>query len=143
MRKWAEGTMLPPAMAQKLSTQIAQFAMVGGLGTVTNLIVFFLLVDVYGLGPMLGATIAFGFAVSQNYVLNELWTFNPEGRNRVQARRFAKFTLFSGVALAANLAVLQFLIRQFQFPFLVIPQAAGILAATALNFLTSRLITFR
>jgi putative flippase GtrA len=123
--------------------QIAQFAMVGGLGTVTNLIAFFVLVDVSGVTPMRGAIVAFGIAVAQNYALNELWTFNPEGQNRIQGRRFLKFTFFSAIALGVNLAVLQLLINRFDFPFFVIPQAIGILAATALNFLTSRLVTFR
>ena len=135
--------MLPRGMTRNLLTQIGQFATVGGLGTVTNLIVFFGLVDIWGLGPLLGATIAFGIAVSQNYALNELWTFNPEGHNRIQGRRFLKFALFSGIALSVNLAVLQILMNRFSFPVLVIPQAIGILAATALNFLTSRLVTFR
>ena len=135
--------MLPRGMTRNLLTQIGQFAMVGGLGTVTNLIVFFGLVDLLGVGPLLGATIAFGIAVSQNYALNELWTFNPEGHNRIQGWRFLKFALFSGIALCVNLVVLQMLMNRFSFPLLVIPQAVGILAATALNFLTSRLVTFR
>ena len=135
--------MLRPAMAQNLIKQIAQFATVGGLGTVTNLIVFFVLVDLYGVAPLVGATVAFAVAVSQNYALNELWTFNHEGQNRIEGRRYLKFVFFSALALGANLAVLQLLISRFDFPVLVIPQAMGILAATALNFLTSRLVTFR
>ena len=135
--------MLRRAMAQKLLTQVGQFAVVGGLGTVTNLVIFFLLVDLSGLGPLLGATIAFVIAVSQNYALNELWTFNSEGRNRIGGRRYAKFAFFSAIGLCVNLGVLQLLISRFSFPILVIPQAIGILAATALNFVTSRMITFR
>ena len=136
--------MLPRAMARNLIKQLGQFAMVGGLGTVTNLIVFFVLVDFSGAMPWwLGTIIAFGVAVAQNYALNELWTFNPNGRNRVQGRRFLKFLLFSTMALGVNLLVTQELISRFEFPMLVIPQAVGILAATALNFLTSRLVTFR
>ena len=130
-------------MAQKLRTLIAQFAMVGGAGTITNLIVFFLLVDMWGTVWQLGQTIAFLIAVSQNYALNELWTFNAEGRNRIRGRRYAKFALFSALALCVNLGVLQLLISRFSFPILVIPQAIGILAATAVNFVTSPMLTFR
>ena len=130
-------------MARNLIKQMAQFATVGGLGTVSNLIVFFALVDIYGVAPLVGATIAFAVAVSQNYALNDLWNFKPEGQNRIEGRRYLKFVFFSGLALGVNLVVLQSLISQFDFPVLVIPQAIGILAATALNFLTSRLVTFR
>lgn len=135
--------MLTFAMAQKLITQLSQFAMVGGIGTVTNLIVFFLLVDLWDMVPRAGTIIAFLVAVSQNYALNELWTFNTEGRNRIRGRRYLKFALLSTLGLIVNLAVLEILISSFDFPVLVIPQAVGILAATALNFLTSRLIAFR
>jgi putative flippase GtrA len=135
--------MLRRAMARNLFKQMGQFATVGGLGTVTNLIVFFVLVDIYVVAPLVGASVAFAIAVSQNYALNELWTFNDEGRNRIQGHRYLKFVFFSSIALGANLAVLQLLINQFDFPLLVIPQAIGILAATALNFLSSRLVTFR
>jgi dolichol-phosphate mannosyltransferase len=72
-------------MARNTFKQIAQFATVGGLDTITNLIVFFVLVDVMGFPPVGGAVIAFAIAVTQNYALNELWTFNAEGRNRIGA----------------------------------------------------------
>jgi dolichol-phosphate mannosyltransferase len=135
--------MLPRAMAQKMIRQIARFATVGGLGTITNLIVFFVLVDILGLGPLRGAIISFAVAVSQNYALNELWTFNADGRNRMKTWRYVKFIAFSGLALGVNLAVLQLLVSHLSFPILVIPQALGILAATVLNYVTSRLVTFR
>ena len=130
-------------MGQPVIKQLTQFALVGGLGTVTNLVVFFGLVDVADMDPFVGAVVAFVVAVTQNYVLNELWTFNPEGINRVTRWRFAKFVFFSSLALCVNLLVLWGLIRSFEFPLMVIPQAAGIAVATIFNFLTSRLITFR
>ena len=130
-------------MAQSTLKQIAQFATVGGLGTVTNLVIFFAIVDLMGVGPLVGATISFAVAVTQNYILNELWTFNPDGDNEMESWRYAKFTGFSLLALGVNLLVLQLLLSRFEFPFLVILQAVGILAATALNYLTSRFVTFR
>jgi putative flippase GtrA len=130
-------------MAQPVIKQFSQFAVVGGLGTLTNLVCFFLMVDVGGIAPLLGAVVAFCAAVTQNYLLNELWTFNPEGDNRVSRRRYAKFVGFSAVALCVNLAVLQLLLTTFDFPLKVIPQAVGIAAATGVNFVTSRLVTFR
>jgi dolichol-phosphate mannosyltransferase len=123
--------------------QFTQFAVVGGLGTVTNLVCFFLLVDLRGLDPFAGALVAFAVAVTQNYALNELWTFNPDRSNRLSGWRYFKFVAFSLVALAVNLLLLWVLLESFSFPLKVIPQAIGILGGTVVNFVASRLITFR
>lgn len=123
--------------------QATRFALVGGLGTVTNLTCFFLMVDLGPIPALAGATIAFAIAVTQNYVLNELWTFNPGRRNRVARGRYVKFVGFSLVALGVNLTVLKLLLDNFSFPLKVIPQAGGILCATAVNFAASRFVVFR
>lgn len=130
-------------MAKDVLPQFIQFAVVGGLGTVTNLVIFYLLVDRGDLGPLWGACIAFAVAVTQNYILNELWTFRRQHESGLSGQRYGKFVAFSILALGVNLAVLQILIMNFDFSLLVIPQAVGILAATGLNFVASRLVTFR
>ena len=117
--------------------------MVGGLGTVPNLAIFFVGVDLLGFPALGGATVAFAVAVTQNYVLNEVWTFQRDGERQLAGRRFAKFVFFSLIALGINLAVLEWLIQNYTFPLLVIPQAVGIGAATFFNFGASRLVTFR
>jgi len=130
-------------MAPHLGRQFVQFAVVGGLGTLTNLAIFFVGVDVLDFPPLAGATVAFAVAVSQNYILNELWTFRRGGKEHLASTRYAKFVFFSLFALGINLAVLQWLIDHYTFSLLVIPQAAGIAAATIFNFAASRLVTFR
>jgi putative flippase GtrA len=133
--------------------QLIRFAIVGGLGTVTNLALFYALVDLGEMGPLVGALVCFAVAVSQNYVLNELWTFATDGEGEGERRgkgrgelawsRYAKFVLASLLGLAVNAAVLAALIAGFAFPLLVIPQAVGILAGTAVNFLASRYVVFQ
>ncbi len=130
-------------MSRLVIEQATRFALVGGLGTVTNLACFFVMVDLGGVSPLPGAVVAFAIAVTQNYVLNELWTFNPAGSNRDSRRRYVKFVGFSMVALGVNLLVLKLLLDSFSFPLKVIPQAVGILCATGVNFAASRFVTFR
>ncbi len=103
-------------MAKTLFTQLTHFAVVGGLGTITNLVIFFVIVDLLGTPALLGSVLAFCFAVTQNYVVNELWTFNDDGNNRVTRRRFGKFVFFSSLSLCVNLALLQYLISNYEFP---------------------------
>ena len=130
-------------MAREMLGQFIQFAIVGGLGTITNLCIFYALVDRGDSSPLAGACIAFAVAVTQNYILNEVWTFKRRDKSGLSGLRYGKFVIFSILALSLNLAVLQILIMNFQFALLVIPQAVGILAATALNFIASRWVTFR
>jgi putative flippase GtrA len=125
------------------SLQLLRFSVVGGLGTVTNLVLFFFLVDVGGAAPLLGAVLCFAVAVSQNYVLNELWTFATSSGGGLSLDRYWKFVAASLLGLAINVAVLSALLWLYRFPLAVIPQALGIAAGMAFNFLASRQIVFR
>ena len=136
LRAWLDG--LPPA-----GVQLIRFGVVGGLGTVTNLALFFVLVDLFGMAALLGAFVCFAVAVSQNYALNEWWTFATLGDGRLAWARYWKFILASLVGLAVNAVVLAALIAAFTFPLLVIPQAVGILAGMAVNFVASRTMVFQ
>ncbi len=136
LRTWLDG--LPPA-----GVQLIRFGIVGGLGTLTNLALFFVLVDLYGMAALRGVFVCFAVAVSQNYALNELWTFATEGDGHLAWVRYWKFVLASLAGLAVNAVVLALLIAAFTFPLLVIPQAVGILAGTAVNFAASRTLVFR
>ena len=129
---------VPPAFVQPV-----RFAIVGGGGTITNLSLFFVLVDLAGMAPLLGTTICFVVAVSQNYAVNELWTFAVEGKGRLDWQRYWKFVVASLLGLGVNAAVLATLIAMFHFPLLVIPQAIGIAAGMTLNFVASRRIVFQ
>jgi len=123
--------------------QLVRFGIVGGLGTLTNLALFFVLVDLSGLAALLGMLACFAAAVSQNYALNELWTFATHSRGRLAWVRYWKFVLSSLAGLAVNAIVLVGLMEFFTFPLLVIPQAIGILAGMAVNFVASRTIVFQ
>ena len=129
---------LSPAMRQAI-----RFGLVGGLGTVTNLVLFFALVDLGPVGPLIGAGRGFCGAVSQNYVLNELWTFASEADGALSFRRYGRFIAASLIGLGVNGSVLVILLWLFEFPWLVIPQAIGIAAGMTLNFVASRRIVFR
>jgi len=126
-----------------LTVQIGRFAIVGGLGTVTNLVLFYFLVDAGGMAPVLGALLCFLVAVSQNYVLNELWTFATASSNGLSWMRFGKFVGASLLGLAVNTSVLALLLWLYPFPLAVIPQAIGIAAGMGVNFVASRVIVFR
>jgi putative flippase GtrA len=123
--------------------QLIRFALVGGLGTVTNLVLFYLLVDLGGTPGPIGIVVCFAIAVSQNYAFNELWTFATRGDGALSVARYGKFVVASGVGLGVNLIVYLALDAAFAFPLQVIPQSVGIAAGTAVNFLASRHLVFQ
>ena len=81
---------------------------VGNLGTLTNLCIFFAFVDVGGGDPHLGACIAFAEAVTQNYILNEIWTCRRSEAPGLSRGRYGKFVLFSALALGVNALAMVF-----------------------------------
>jgi putative flippase GtrA len=101
------------------------------------------LVDLGGFDPLLGMLLCFGIAASQNYVLNEVWTFATESTGKISLRRYGKFLAASLAGLAVNAAVLAGLLASFEFPLVVIPQAVGIAAGMLFNFAASRWFIFK
>jgi putative flippase GtrA len=115
--------------------QLVCFCVVGGVGTVVNLLVFSALNLGVGVGRFQSATIAWLLALLNNYVLNRHFTFASSGRVRVELPRF---TIASLLAFAVNLAVLRALAPVDA----LLAQSLAILAATPVNFIISRLWAF-
>lgn len=121
-----------------------KFGITGGLGTVTNLILFFILADRMHFSPSPVSAFCFLIAGTQNYLINHLWTFNAESRGaKPSLSLWAKFMISSLFGLAINLVVLNLLLYFFTWPYSTIPQALGILAGMGVNFLFSNFLVFR
>lgn len=119
--------------------QLAKFGIVGGSGYLINLVVFAVLAGPLGLHHIPAAIGAFVVAVSNNFVWNRVWTFEPGGRPaHFQAARFFAVSLAS---LGINLVVLELLISGDvvgEFP----AQAIAVAVAMPFNFLGNKLWTF-
>ena len=63
-------------MKKLIQPHFLRFLIVGGLGTITNLVLFFLLVDILQFRPIPITVGTFIIAVLQNYLLNHDWTFS-------------------------------------------------------------------
>ena len=134
---------LPEALRRFMESTIARFAVVGALGTVTNAVIFYALVDRGRLLPTIGALCGFAVAVSQNYLLNQRWTFGGTGWvSQLSWGRYLKFIASSSGALAVNLAVLHALVHLPLFRMQVIPQLIGIVSGAVLNYIASRYLVF-
>ena len=124
--------------------KIIKFSITGGLGTVTNLALFFLMVDILHLNPTFVSCFAFFIACTQNYILNHLWTFKEENTCSLNFYLWLKFLCGSLLGFIINLIILNVLLfLHFNWAFYVIPQGIGIAAGMCMNFIISNFFIFR
>jgi len=124
--------------------QFIKFGMTGGLGTVTNLLLFFIFVDRIGLPEIPVSIGCFIIAGTQNYVINHKWTFlNSTEDSVVSVKKWLVFLSVSLLGLLVNIIVMQFVIMHSDLPYKVIAQACGIAAGMAINFTFSKFFVFK
>jgi putative flippase GtrA len=115
--------------------QLIKFSITGGLGTVTNLAVFFLCADILNLPEIPVSIGCFLIAVTQNYIINHKWSFsaNMQG-SALSFKRFFLFLSGSLIGLTVNIIVMKSMIMYFNLPYKFIAQACGIAAGMIFNF---------
>ena len=119
--------------------QLSKFFAVGGSGYVVNLAVFWIASHPLHLHYLASATLAFVFAVFNNFWWNRHWTFGArEGHAGFQA---ARFFAVSVLAFFFALGVLEVLVTQTGLTKLA-AQAISIVVATPLNFLGNKMWSF-
>lgn len=131
-------------LKQLIIYKFLRFCIVGGLGTITNLALYFIFVDLLFFNYILISICTFLIAATQNYLLNHIWTFKDITINKkTSLNGYLKFLFVSLIGLAFNLIVLKLMLTFFSLPFKVIAQAFGILAGTVINFLGSKFYVFK
>jgi len=119
--------------------QLIKFCAVGASGYAVNLGVFALCVEALGMHHLIGATIAFVVAVTNNFWWNRHWTFQVRsGHAGFQAARFFAVSIS---AFLFALSVLELLVSVVGMPD-VPAQAASIALATPLNFVGNKMWSF-
>ena len=127
--------------------QFVKFAVVGGLGTVVNLVVLKAALYVWGLAATttpfaaeaFASGLAFSVAVVHNYLLNRWWTFRSRGS---VAGEFARFLAVSLLGLGLN--ELAFWLFRAQVGLgVVVSQLGAIACVLPFNFTVNKLWSFR
>jgi dolichol-phosphate mannosyltransferase len=128
----------------KTVKQILKFAVTGGLGTLTNLALFFLFADMAKLNAIAVSAGCFIIAGAQNYMIHHKWSFiENTGGTKPSFRKWLVFMASSLVGLAVNIGVLNFMLASFVLPFKVIAQGCGILCGMMINFIAAKFVVFR
>ncbi len=116
----------------------------GFLGTITNLILFYLLVDAGNLPALPVSVFTFVAASIQNYLLNHFWTFSIQTVNQsAGVKNYFRYLSVAVIALGINLTILWWLLNHYHFPMKVIAQAIGILGGMVFNFFGSKFWVFK
>jgi dolichol-phosphate mannosyltransferase len=122
-------------------TQLMQFLVVGGIGTVVNLVALTLLLS-WGVAVPLAVGLAIFIAMSSNFVLNRRFSFSF-ARHRSWLSQYVRFVSVSSIAAVVNYCLTLFVLN---FMPAWRPQAAaliGIAVATGINFIASRYLVFK
>lgn len=120
-----------------------KFAIVGFLGTLTNLTIFYIFVDIFGLWANLFAVVSFLMAGAQNYVLHHKWTFGRIMKDKkLSFLGYVKFIITTALGLAINLIVLNLILYFFDVPYKVVAQGCGVAFGTVFNYLGSKRFVF-
>ncbi|MGI6394108.1 MAG: GtrA family protein [bacterium] len=132
-------------------TQFVKFCITGGLGLVTDALIFHIIRVLLGIESriLLNIIPIFGYiaAVVQNYIINHFWTFRTQTvKTKLSKEGFIKFLSVSLVSLIPRYIVYNAVLSYFASGGNYIPDIAnlsGIVAGTLVNFLGSKFIVFK
>jgi dolichol-phosphate mannosyltransferase len=124
--------------------QFIKFCLVGLSGVLVDTAVLVGLVELLSLDPRAAAVFAFLTAVSWNYILNRLWTFDL-GRKTKIPYSYMSFVLVCLIGLGVRIGVMHLLIEyggMGESPLYILASIIGILIGTIFNFLGSKYVAF-
>ena len=102
----------------KLFVQIIKFVIVGGIATIIDFVVLYILKEYVGLNEILANTISFTVSVIYNYIASIKWVFDVDkGKNEKQ--QFIIFIVFSIIGLGINNLILWICIDKFNIHYLI------------------------
>jgi len=121
--------------------EFSKFAIVGAVGTVVNLSILFLLTDIFKIYYLISEVIAFLISVLNNYILNKIWTFKEEIKEKV-VKKFVQYSIVSVISLAVNIIILFVLVEYFSIWY-IFAEVIAIAASFLVNYIGNKLWTFR
>lgn len=121
----------------KLIMQILKFGIVGGIATVIDFAVLFVLKEFVGINEIIANTISFIVSVIYNYIASVTWVFDVD-KEKDSKKQFIIFIFFSVIGLLINNLILWICIDKLDIYYLI-----GKLLATfvvmVFNFVTRKL----
>jgi putative flippase GtrA len=121
---------------------LMRFLFIGFLGTILNVVIFFIIADYLNIDANIASVIAFCIAVTQNYILNHLWSFKKYITYDLNLKSYLRYVYVNIFGLIANMIVLNLILIEFHPDLKVIAQLMGIIVGTIFNYTLSKIYVF-
>lgn len=96
---------------QKILTQLAKFFIAGVATTLFDWAIFYVLVYLVQMAPLIAQIFSFTISTLLSYFINTIWVFNTT-KNKTRRRLITEFFVFSGIAFAISEVLLYLFIYQ-------------------------------
>jgi len=123
--------------------RFAKFCIIGGIGTIVNLLVLYLLHDYYNIDVLISGAIGIEAGLITNFIFNKVWTFKDievKGSKAILIALVKDHIVRSG-GIILNLVILWLLTSVFGVYYLI-SQVIGILVAMIWNFAGNKWFTW-
>lgn len=121
----------------KLFIQIMKFVVVGGIATIIDFAVLYVLKEFCGLYELVANTISFIVSLIYNYIASVKWVFEVD-KNKDSKKQMVLFIVFSVIGLCLNNLIMWICISMLSIYYLI-----GKVIATAIvmvfNFITRKM----
>ena len=122
---------------EKLFVQIFKFVIVGGVATVIDWLIYYLLFNFLKINPLVANILSFSISVVYNYLASVKWVFDVDN-NKSKRQMFIEFMIFSIIGLILTEVLLWIFISGFKINALI-----SKIIATAIvmvfNFITRKI----
>jgi len=125
----------------KITKEFIKFALVGVVNTLINLAVLYILTEFFSVYYILSSFLAFLVAVTNSFILNTLWTFKSDIKNKT-ATKYSKFFIVSVVTALFNILFL-YVFTEFVGLWYMLSQFIAIALTLMMNFIGNKFWTFK
>jgi len=124
-----------------LLKQYFKFIIVGFIGVIINLSILFIFTEVFIMFYLFSEIIAFLIAITHNYIINKIWTFE-EKLLESSIQKYFKYLSVSCIGLGVNLLIL-FCLVEIYFLWYIFAEIIATSISSIVNFFGNNFFTFR
>ena len=119
-----------------LMLQIVRFSIVGGVATLIDFLVLYILKEFVGFSPLLANTLSFTVSVIYNYIASVKWVFKVDKKKNSKVQ-FVLFIIFSVVGLLINNCIMWLSISKLRIHYLI-GKVLATIVVMIFNFITRK-----
>ena len=122
---------------KKLLLQIFRFIIVGGIATIIDYIIFFIMHDILHISTLISNIMSFSISVVYNYIASVKWVFEVD-ETKDKKQQFVIFIVLSIVGLGINTGIVYLCIDILKF-YSIIAKVLATGVVMVFNFITRKI----